>query len=293
MPQTLAVPCARPIELTSHSSALGRWESAVALPHPSLAPYVSEYFGGTEETVEPLCRRELPADIAPIIINFGAPFRLFDTEDPSRWREVRSFIAGAFDRYVLVGSTGSYGCMQINFTILGARMFFGRPMYELANRVVSLDDAFGAEARRLEMALYDAEDWAARFDLLDDAIAARIARAKLPPPAVTHVMRRLVRSHGAVPIGTLATEAGWSHKHLVSQFTEQIGLAPKTLARVLRFGRAAGRLASSTGGHLADIAIDCGYYDQSHFTRDFRAFAGVTPTELLASRLPNRGGFVA
>jgi AraC-like DNA-binding protein len=293
VPQTLAVPRARPIELTSHSSELGRWESAVASPHPSLAPYVSEYFGGSEETFAPLCRRELPADIAPIIINFGAPFRLIDDADPSRWTEIRSFIAGAFDRYVLVGSTGSFACMQINFTILGARLFFGQPMYELANRVVSLDDAFGAEARRLEMALYDAEDWAARFDLLDDAIAARIARAKLPPPAVTHVMRRLVRSHGAIPIGTLASEVGWSHKHLVSQFTEQIGLTPKTLARVLRFGLAADRLASSAGGHLADIAIDCGYYDQSHFTRDFRAFAGVTPTKLLASRLPNRGGFVA
>jgi AraC-like DNA-binding protein len=291
--QTLAVPRARPIELTRHSSELGRWESAVASPHPSLAAYVSEYFGGSEETFAPLCRRELPADIAPIIINFGAPFRLVDEVDPSRSTELRSFIAGAFDRYVIVGSTGSYACMQINFTILGARLFFGRPMHELANRVVSLDDAFGAEARRLEMALYDAEDWAARFDLLDDAISARIARAKLPPPVVTHVMRRLVRSHGAIPIGTLAVEAGWSHKHLVSQFTEQIGLAPKTIARVLRFGLAADRLASADGGHLADIAIDCGYYDQSHFTRDFRAFAGVTPTELLASRLPNRGGFVA
>src|SRR4029453_5114173 len=174
--------------------------------------------------------------------------------------------------------------MQINFTIFGARLFFGRPMYELANRVVPLEDAFGAEGRRLEMALYDAADWASRFDPLDDAIAARIARAKVPPPAATHVMRRLVRSHGGVPIGVVASEVGWSHKHLVSQFTEQIGLAPKTLARVLRFGQAAERLARSTGGHLADIPLECGYYDQAHFTRDFRDFAGVTPTELLASR---------
>jgi AraC-like DNA-binding protein len=283
----------RSIELNRHASALGRWESVVAPPHPTLRPFVREYVGGSEWTRAPLVRRELPTEITPVIFSFGAPFRVFDTANHSRFVERASFATGPFDRYVLVGSTGSYACMQINFTILGARLFFGRPMYELANRVVSLDDAFGADARRLEAALYDAGDWAARFDLLDDAIAARIARATLPPPAVTHVMRRLVRSHGAIPIGALAGETGWSHKHLVSQFTEQIGLTPKTLARVLRFGLAAERLTSSSGGHLADIAIDCGYYDQSHFTRDFRAFAGVTPTELLASRLPNRGGFVA
>ena len=293
MPQTVAPAPTRSIELTRHASELGRWESAVSRAHPSLRPYVREYYGGSEDTYLPLCRREVPADIAPVIINFGAPFRFYDPSDPSRWTEANSFMAGAFDTYVLVGSTGSYSCVQINFTILGARMFFGRPMYELANRIVSLEGAFGTEGRRLEEALYDARDWAARFDLLDRAIAARIARAALPPPAVTHVMRRLVQSHGAAPIGALTLEVGWSHKHLVAQFTEQIGLAPKTLARVLRFGRAAERLAQTSGGHLADIAIDCGYYDQSHFTRDFRAFAGVTPTELLASRLPNGGGFVA
>ena len=293
MAHALESPSARPIEFTTHSSALGRWESAQGPAHPSLAPYVTEYYGGTEETRTPLCRRELPANIAPIIINFGAPFRFYDPDNPARWTEARSFMTGAFDTYVLVGSTGSFACVQINFTILGARLFFGQPLYELANRVVALDDAFGAYARRLEMALFEADGWAARFDLLDREIAARINRATLLPPAVVHVMRRLTKSHGAVPIGTLADEIGCSHKHLVSQFSEQIGLTPKTLARVLRFGRAANLLASSSGGHLADIAIDCGYYDQSHFTRDFRAFAGITPTELLASRLPEGGGFVA
>ena len=280
----------RAIQFTRHSSELGRWESVVAEPHALLRRYVREYVGGVESTVAPLCRRELPTEIAPVIFNFGAPFRVFDRHDPSRFVEHTSFVTGAFDAYVLVASTGSYECLQVNFTILGARLFLGQPLGALANQVVALDAALGPSASRLTDQLADAPDWPARFDLLDRAILDRI-RAAMVPPSVAWVMQQLVRRQGQIGIGPLAAAVGCSHRHLVKQFTEQIGLGPKVLARVLRFGQAAGRLTRDSGGHLADIAHDCGYYDQAHFTRDFRAFAGVTPTELLASRLPHRGGF--
>jgi len=281
----------RHVEVVRHSSDLGRWESAVAAPHPALAEYVREYVGGTEETVTALCRRELPTEIAPVIFNFGAPFRFYDTSDVTRFTEHRSFATGAFDRYVLVGSTGSYACLQINFTILGARLFLGRPLRELGNRVVALDDVLGADAARLTMRLDEASSWAARFELLDCEILRRITSRRAPAAAVIHAWQQLVRHAGQRRIGELAKDVGWSHKHLVSQFSEEIGLAPKALARVLRFGRAAELLQVTERGRFADVAYACGYYDQAHFTRDFHAFAGVTPSELLASRLPNRGGF--
>jgi len=243
--------------------------------------------------VTALCRRELPTELAPVIFNFGAPFRFFDPADVTRFTEHRSFVTGAFDRYVLVGSTGGYACLQINFTILGARLFIGRPLRELRNRVVALDDVLGADAARLTMQLYEAATWAARFDLLDREILARIASRRAPASAVVTAWQGLVRHAGQRRIGELAHDVGWSHKHLVSQFTEEIGLAPKAVARVLRFGRAAQLLQVTERGRFADVAYACGYYDQAHFTRDFHAFAGVTPSERLASRLPNRGGFTA
>jgi AraC-like DNA-binding protein len=263
----------------------------VAAPHPALRPFVREYVAGSEATASPLVRRELPSEIAPVIFNFGAPFRVFDTADPTRFVEHSSFATGAFDTYVLVGSTGSYACLQVNFTILGARFFLGVPLRELANQVIAIDQVLAGPGRQLVEDLGNDPDWAARFDRLDREIMARISAANVPP-TMSWAVNQLVRRHGQVAIATLAEETGWSHRHLVRQFNEEIGLTPKILARVLRFGQAADRLARSTGGHLADIAADCGYYDQAHFTRDFRAFAGVTPTELLASRLPNRGGYI-
>ena len=89
--------------------------------------------------------------------------------------------------------------------------------------------------------------------------------------------QRLLNSDGAVPVASLAEEVGWSRRHLAARFREHVGLPPKALARILRFERAAERLRR--GADLADAALDSGYYDQAHFNRDFRAFAGLTPTE--------------
>lgn len=92
-------------------------------------------------------------------------------------------------------------------------------------------------------------------------------------------------------VGDLADELGWSRRHLVARFREQVGLPPKVLARVLRFQRSL-RLRGADGRPRpwAEVALACGYYDQAHLNRDFRQFAGCTPTELLAARLPGGAG---
>jgi AraC-like DNA-binding protein len=86
---------------------------------------------------------------------------------------------------------------------------------------------------------------------------------------------------------------GWSERHFAVQFREQVGVAPKAFARILRFARAVRLLTSDRAPDLADLALACGYYDQAHFARDFRAFAGTTPTALLESRFPAHSGFRA
>lgn len=133
----------------------------------------------------------------------------------------------------------------------------------------------------------------ARFAILDRELAARVLTARPPSAAVLCAWRRLVETGGRVSIGAIVGEVGCSRKHLITQFREEIGLPPKTLARVLRFGRAVRIIKQGRGARLTEIAHDCGYYDQAHFSRDFRAFAGVTPAELVRSLMPDHGGFSA
>jgi AraC-like DNA-binding protein len=79
----------------------------------------------------------------------------------------------------------------------------------------------------------------------------------------------------------LPAELGWSRKQLAARFRDEVGLTPKTAARVLRFQALLAGLRSGGTREWVDLALECGYFDQSHLVRDVRRFTGLTPTELV------------
>lgn len=278
--------------IVQRASEPGRSELVVARPPAVLRPYVREYVGYREALGEPICRRELPADEVPLIVNFGAPVRLIDSQDPSRWVDLGSFTTGVYDTHVLVGTSGPSAGLQINFTIAGARLCLGPVMAAMANRALELRDLWGRDADRLTARLLEAPGWDARFAIVTRELLARFAAARPMAPEVSRVFARLRGSGGTERIAHLVRESGWSQKHLITRFRDEVGLAPKALARVIRFGRAVRAIKAGRAATLTDLALECGYYDQAHFTRDCRRLAGVPPGELVRSLLPDRGGFL-
>jgi AraC-like DNA-binding protein len=95
-----------------------------------------------------------------------------------------------------------------------------------------------------------------------------------------------------IAVSDLADELEWSRKHLVSRFNADIGLAPKMIARLLRFRRVVDRPARELSSCWSEIALDTGYFDQAHLIRDFRQFAGMTPVEFRRSRLADGTGVI-
>jgi AraC-like DNA-binding protein len=158
---------------------------------------------------------------------------------------------------------------------------------------VSLDDVLGTSVHRLQAELHDARTWEARFAVLDREIASRLHTGPSLPREISWAWEQLTGTAGQAKVQGLSKKIGWGERHFARQFNHHIGMTPKVFARVLRFGQAVRQLTREGEARLADVALDCGYYDQAHFTRDFREFAGVTPTELLASRRPAESGFSA
>jgi AraC-like DNA-binding protein len=282
-----------PVTITRHSSELGKWEHIRRAPDARLHPYVRSYEGYVETSATFTTRMETPSTGAVMIINFGPPYRVTGPGNARGDAAYGSFVAGMVDAHVLVEATGLAAGMQVNFTAIGAGLFFGVPMAELTNRTVALRDVLGPDGERLEAQLEDTPGWEARFDMLDAFITHRIAMAAPTPLAVAFAMERLTATGGSASIQALADDAGWSRKHLASLFKQHVGLPPKTMARVIRFNRATSLLREHGEVRWVDVALQCGYYDQAHFNRDFRDFTGGTPGEYLRRTIPDGGGILA
>ena len=263
------------------------FELVPAAPAPALRGTVIEYRAYRIDDPAAPPQPEHPSAAVPVIVDLGAGWHV--ATPASGYRPVRmgGFVAGMHDAFAVVGPAGPTLGVQVDLSPLGARRLFRMPMHELVNRAIPLEDLLGPETRLLTERLAEAPGWPERFAILDAALTRRVAEAPGVSSEIEWAWRRLVATGGATPVGELGSRLGWSRKRLVARFREEIGLTPKTAARVVRFHAMLARLrAGGPRAPWAERAAEAGYFDQSHLVRDVRRFAGVTPTELLARFAP-------
>lgn len=253
----------------------GSWELVAREPHARLRGDVLLFEDYVEHVAAPMRERHLPPLFVPLIVNFGPPYRMLDPLTSAVAAEHASFTGGLGEAVAVTESPGKARCVQVNLTPLGARRLFGVPLHELTDRVVPLSEVLGREVDRLEERLAETRRAGDRLALVESFLRARLADAPPPRPDVSYAWGRLLETGGDIRIGALAAELGCSRKHLAEQFRNQLGLAPKLAALLVRFNRALALVERGVDG--AEVAFRCGYADQAHFVKEFRRFSGSTP----------------
>lgn len=260
---------------------LDRFEMVRRTSGPCLRGAVTDICGYRETASGRFRNVEYASLTVPLVISFAEPFAIGLGKDPGDNDRFASFAAGLFAGPVVIESFGGACCVQVNFTPLGARRFFGLAMSELTDRMVGLDDVLGLEGIALRERLGNAHGWSAHFAIVETFVAARLDKARETQAEIAWAYDRIIVSGGRIRVSSLADRLGWSRKHLAGKFSNAIGVGPKTLSRIVRFNRALG-LSRQDKSDWADIAADCGYADQAHLVREFRDLAGETPTTLAA-----------
>jgi AraC-like DNA-binding protein len=202
------------------------------------------------------------------------PLHVYDSVDAVTSRGISSAVVG--------GARAGFYVRDISRPVpsLGAMLhpgaslaLLGVPADELGGRHTPLEELWHDvdSIRDRLRGLASPQEQLATFATI---LEARLPRVRGLHPAVAHALQRF---DAGCEVRSVVDEVGYSHHQFITVFREAVGLPPKRYCRVLRFHRVLERLAVDTDVAWGQLALDAGYSDQAHFTREFHAFSGVTP----------------
>jgi AraC-like DNA-binding protein len=253
---------------------------------PPLSAFVEAFCYSEGEASLQTKERRLPDGRVALVMNLGHErLRVSHQEQTDQFQSFHGgVLSGAHSQFCVLDTTTLVTTMYVCFKPGGVCPFLPMPATALTNQVVELSLVFGTAALDLREQLLAARTHDDRVRILERFLLARLDWEQAPHPAVTFALASFQDGHQRRAISDVTAQLGLSPKHFISLFEEAVGLTPKVFCRVLRFQEVLQRIKRGQPVRWADLALDCGYFDQAHFIHDFQTFAGLTPTAYLAQR---------
>lgn len=239
-------------------------------------------------TDEPLHAKErvLPTGTMEVVINLrDDALRVYVGNNPDRLRSLGgSLVCDAHSGVFLIDTAVQAHAMGVAFKPSGAFPFLGLPAGELQDVHVPLDAMWGREAANSRNRLLEAQTVEAKFRVLEQELLTRLARPLVRHPAVAFALEEFWSVPHERTISEVTKRTGLSPRRFIHFFSQEVGLTLKLFCRVRRFQEALRLCAGEERMGFGELALACGYFDQAHFIRDFRAFSGMSPTAYLKDR---------
>ena len=168
----------------------------------------------------------------------------------------------------------------IFFQPAGWSQLFGIPMWEITNCIYPATATMGLSVRQLWNRLGESRSFEHRVAIAEQFLRQRVVSA-IPRDAMTTAATHLFRVQGAIRISELAQRDSIGLRQFERRFQREVGVAPKTFARVARFQAALDAKLASPNRTWLDIAHNFGYHDQMHMIHDFESLSRNSPTQLI------------
>jgi AraC-like DNA-binding protein len=256
-------------------------------PAPPLSAFIEAFWYTKGYQVPHRRERVLPNGSIQLIINLAQ-----DVIDHARVPEggkasamPPSLIVGVQSEYVVIDTADLTEMIGLQFWPGGFVPFFALPADEFSNAQVSLEAVWGPDAARLRDRLQDVQDPGAKFQILESHLLARASNRLVRCPAIDFAVGQFQASQHAGIVGDVTRQLGLSRRRFSQIFRERVGATPKLYSRIRRFQQAVHEIRCGRDIKWVDLALSCGYWDQSHFVNDFRAFSGINPTAYAANPL--------
>lgn len=251
-------------------------------PAPLLAPYIRYYWILQDDAVRPVTERTLPAGCVQLV--FHKKSRLWSLKHNEL--QPRSFLCGHDKEYADVQSDGPIEMITVVFQPYAAKAFFKAPVYLFYGTNTAVEDMEDKELALLARQTAGMPDNEMCIRQIENFLLRRLtALPSYNLKRLAAVMREINGTPRPV-ISHLAETACLSEKQFNRIFREYIGSSPKEFTRIVRLQRALFLLQQNPSVPFARLAYDCGFADQSHMIKEFKAYSGYTPAEYLGVCAP-------
>jgi len=251
------------------------------LPSPILVPFVKHYWALKTDMLH-VGERITPVGCVQMV--FHREDRMFSRTE----NEVQplAFIGGQSSTYTDLQSTGKTDMLVILFQPHGAKTFFNVPIDKFNNRNIPVEDLHDKPLCNLAEQVQNTADNRTAIRLIEAVLISRLSDFNsYNHKRIARVLNSINYTHQP-DMKILAETACLSYKQFGRIFAEYTGATPKEFTRIVRFQRAIHMLQNDPGKGQAELALDCGFYDQPHLIKEFKTFSGYTPNEYMALCMP-------
>jgi AraC-like DNA-binding protein len=226
------------------------------------------------------------ADVCPeLVFHYKGQFDEVD-EKGERTPSFLSGITGPTNqtsKFVIDSGFSMFGIYFYPHTI---PLLFGIPAKELTNQMVEIDLILKGIGANLEDQIMNSSSDEQRITIIESFVEKRLIKSRTTQLPVFDAFKHIIHADATPTVKQLSSDHALSERQLERQFSQFAGFSPKQFIRIARFHHAI-QFYGKEYLKLSDIALDCGYYDQSHFIHDFNQFAGIGPKEYFSGKSPN------
>lgn len=256
-------------------------------PISSLVPYIKAFWFVEGDVGNERMDYQLFADPLPELV-FHYKNRFTGQEGPQPTVQLH----GHTTAYESLSTIGSFGIFGVYLYPMALPVFFGLSAKELCSDSFSLTDVLGVSGRILTEQILGAKDNEERLLLATKFFVARLPRKPLDD-RINHFLHYMALRKGQINIGTLADRHGLSLRQVERRFKEEIGFSPKLMARLMRFHHSINEGPKIKAPNMAQLALELGYSDQAHFSKEFKLFSGINPSSYFYTNITGSGNFIA
>jgi AraC-like DNA-binding protein len=227
-------------------------------------------------------QRIIPDGCMELIFILGDDIKRY-TSETEFIIQPRAIIVGQITEPFTIQPTGYVHCFATRFYPYGVANFIKTPLKNLENKETPIATLFGETiAHELEQKIIHAKDTQARIEIIETFLTHKLNETYSIDQIVLSTIDALLATSGSSPIKAILQEDASKRRQLERKFSQQIGMSPKQLGKVIRLQAALKLMLNQKSETFTKIAYESEYYDQNHFIKDFKEFTGITPKEFLS-----------